>query len=112
MTMSNYGNLESTPNISYKPKTSRAYGRYVTESLGDYAMRLGNILNELEGISSTHIDWFTHRDGRQVSCWICEVLLLARVLAGELDVALGDGLEEQRVFSAEGGLDSNSTKSV
>lgn len=81
------------PNIGYHAKTSRAYGRYVTEEPGEYYERLGNILSELEGISSTHIDWFTHRDGRATSCWICEILLLCRVLAGELDAVVVPGLE-------------------
>lgn len=90
MTMSSHGN----PNISYHAKTSRSYGRYAVEELGEYYQRLGNILTELEGISSTHIDWFTHRDGRQTSCWICEVLLLARVLAGELDAMAHPSVEK------------------
>lgn len=81
------------PNLSYNVKTTRAYGRYVHETPGDYFQRLGNILSALEGISSTHIDWFTHRDGRATSCWICEVLLLCRVLAGELDALYGQGVE-------------------
>lgn len=92
------------PNIGYHAKTSRAYGRYATEEPREYYERLGNILSELEGISSTHIDWFTHRDGRATSCWICEVLLLCRVLAGELDAVVGPGVEE-RVDSDNGSGD-------
>ncbi len=56
--------------------------RVDAESLNDYLGRIAEFLSKLEWQSEGHRMWYTHKN--PYSCWICELLQVARRLESEL----------------------------
>lgn len=91
-------------NIGYRRKITAVVDRLHGETDGEYHARLDALLSNLEGLSSRHVTWYTHRNDGTASCWICEVLLIARAILGFLGETVtsehpdgGAGLEQSHV---------------
>ncbi len=65
----------------YDRKSDPNINRGDDESLTDYLSRIAELLSKLEWQSEGHRMWYTHKN--PYSCWICELLQIARGLESE-----------------------------
>ncbi len=60
------------------PNLNRADG----ESVGDFLVRISEVLSKLEWQSEGYRMWYTHKN--PYFCWICETIQVCRSLEAEL----------------------------
>ncbi len=84
--------------MSANPNHSVAYYPSAGEKMNSYVDRLNTSLAQLEEWSSSHITWWTHRS--QGSCWICDLLLLNRILCDVMKDVCSE-LKQKQNFIAE-----------
>ncbi len=68
--------------MKYDRKDNPGLGRSDGESVGDYMLRISEVISKLEWQSEGHRMWYTHKN--PYSCWICETFQVCRYLETEL----------------------------
>ncbi len=68
------------------------------ERLSSYIDRVNQYLAQLEEWSGAHVSWWTHRSAG--SCWICDVILQARILC-DIMKDISSELKLKQKFIAE-----------